>query len=130
MLVLSQRIEETIRIGDDIAITVVRIGNDYVLLGITAPSDVPVHRAEVYRSMKADGLRTFAPDCATDRPASPSEKAAHFCETALKLLDEVIGAEEFVGPLCRDRLRMARDKVAAAAAVLNQADTVEIPLTM
>lgn len=48
MLVLSRRPQESIMIGDDIELTVVDIRGDKVRLGIKAPSDVAVHRKEIY----------------------------------------------------------------------------------
>jgi len=51
MLVLSRQRNGTIRIGDDIEVTVVDIRGGVVRLGITAPRDVPVHREEVYRQI-------------------------------------------------------------------------------
>lgn len=54
MLVLSRGKQEVIMIGDDITITVVDIRGDKVRLGIEAPRDVPVHRAEVYDRVRAE----------------------------------------------------------------------------
>ena len=48
MLVLSRKLGEVIKIGDDIAIEVVEIRGGRVRLGITAPDEVPVHRQEVW----------------------------------------------------------------------------------
>jgi carbon storage regulator len=48
MLVLSRKKNETIVIRDDITIKVVEIRGDKVRLGISAPSEVPVHRREVF----------------------------------------------------------------------------------
>jgi carbon storage regulator len=53
MLVLSRKRDEQIIIGDGIVITVVEIRGDKVRLGIDAPTDVPVHRKEVYEAIKA-----------------------------------------------------------------------------
>ena len=50
MLVLSRQRDETIMIGDDIQITIVDIRGDKVRLGITAPTEVTVHRKEVYNA--------------------------------------------------------------------------------
>lgn len=51
MLVLSRKIGERIRIGDDVVLTVVRIHGDKVRLGIEAPDAVAIHREEVYRRL-------------------------------------------------------------------------------
>lgn len=48
MLILSRKIGESIRIGDDIAISVIDIRGNQVRLGIEAPRNVVVHRQEVY----------------------------------------------------------------------------------
>jgi carbon storage regulator len=57
MLVLSRQRDETIMIGDDIEITIVDIRGDKVRLGITAPSQIAVHRKEVYDAIKAENQR-------------------------------------------------------------------------
>lgn len=57
MLVLTRRIGESIQIGDQITVTVVRVGPNEVRVGIDAPPDVTVFREE---------LSTDAP-----RPPSP-----------------------------------------------------------
>lgn len=54
MLVLSRQRDESIKIGDDIEITVVDIRGEKVRLGINAPPHVPVHRKEVYEAIKRE----------------------------------------------------------------------------
>lgn len=54
MLVLSRKRDESIVIAGNITITVVDIRGDKVRLGIVAPSEVPVHRREVYDAIKRD----------------------------------------------------------------------------
>ena len=54
MLVLSRHRDESIMIGDNIVITIVDIRGDKVRLGIAAPADVPVHRQEVYETIKRE----------------------------------------------------------------------------
>ena len=54
MLVLSRQRDQTIMIGDDIEITVVDIRGDKVRLGINAPTEIPVHRKEVYEAIKRE----------------------------------------------------------------------------
>ena len=41
-------------IGQNVEITVVDIRGDKVRLGITAPSEIPVHRKEVYDAIKQE----------------------------------------------------------------------------
>ncbi len=47
MLVLSRRQSEKIKLGDSIVVTVVRLSGDKVRLGIEAPADLLVLRAEL-----------------------------------------------------------------------------------
>lgn len=47
MLVLSRKHNETIQIGDDVFITMVRIGPNSCRIGITAPKDVKIIRTEL-----------------------------------------------------------------------------------
>ena len=54
MLVLSRHIDESIMIGDDVVITVVDIRGDKVRIGIQAPTNVPVHREEIYEAIKRE----------------------------------------------------------------------------
>ena len=52
MLVVSRRINEVVRINDDISVKVVDIRGDKVRLGFEAPKDVPIHRQEVYDAIQ------------------------------------------------------------------------------
>ena len=77
MLVLSRQRDETIMIGDDIEITVVDIRRDKVRLGIRAPSEVPVHRKEVYEAIQRENQAAAEADLEeVARPARPQGKAA------------------------------------------------------
>jgi carbon storage regulator len=48
MLILSRRPHESIRIGNDIVVTVLSTKGTQVRLGITAPKPIVVDRAEVH----------------------------------------------------------------------------------
>ena len=48
MLVLTRKPKQSIMIRDDIEVTVLAVAGEKVRLGIQAPSDVPVHRTEIY----------------------------------------------------------------------------------
>jgi carbon storage regulator len=58
MLVLSRQRDESIIIGDNIVVTIVDIRGDKVRLGINAPTEVPVHRQEVYEAIQRENLRS------------------------------------------------------------------------
>ncbi len=48
MLVLGRRVGEGIMIGHDIKVTVLVVAGDKVRIGIDAPTEIEVHREEVY----------------------------------------------------------------------------------
>jgi carbon storage regulator len=52
VLVLSRKINQRIMIGDDIEIVVVDIRGEQVQIGIKAPRNIPVHRLEVYDTIR------------------------------------------------------------------------------
>ena len=47
MLVFSRKLNEAIRIGQDIEIVVLEVHGNRVKLGLAAPAEVPIHRREV-----------------------------------------------------------------------------------
>lgn len=53
MLILTRRSGETIRIGNEISVTVLGITGQQVRIGITAPAAVEVHREEIYQRIQA-----------------------------------------------------------------------------
>jgi carbon storage regulator len=61
-------------IGDNIVITVVDIRGDKVRLGITAPTEVPVHRQEVYEAIQRENLRASQLDPKDARNVGKSTK--------------------------------------------------------
>jgi carbon storage regulator len=48
VLILTRRPQETIRVGDDITITILGVEGNKVRIGIAAPRNVVVDRQEVY----------------------------------------------------------------------------------
>jgi len=63
MLVLSRKNDQSVVIGADdslrgtVKVTVLEIGNGRVRLGFEANKDVPVHRAEVWERIRANGRK-------------------------------------------------------------------------
>jgi carbon storage regulator len=58
MLVLTRKLMEKLFIGDDICVTVVRLEGGQVRLGIEAPRQVPVVRAELVLEQSGPRYKT------------------------------------------------------------------------
>ena len=54
MLILTRRIGEKIKIGDDIDVVVLGVKGSQVRLGVTAPGDISVHREEIYKKIELE----------------------------------------------------------------------------
>ncbi len=60
MLLLTRKLGENIRIGDDVKITIVEVKGNHVKLGIDAPPSVKVHREEIYERIQEENRRAQA----------------------------------------------------------------------
>jgi carbon storage regulator len=58
MLILTRKLGEIIRVGDDVTIRVLEVRGGQVRLGIEAPENVRIYREEVYRQRQPDALPT------------------------------------------------------------------------
>lgn len=76
MLVLSRQRDESIFIGDDIVITIVDIRGDKVRLGINAPTEIPVHRQEVYDAIQRERAAELKAKSDSGPEGSPSAEGA------------------------------------------------------
>lgn len=56
MLILSRKINEKIKIGDNITLSIIEIKADQVKIGIDAPKEVKVFRQEVFNAIQAENL--------------------------------------------------------------------------
>lgn len=48
MLVLTMRQRESLRIGEDVVITILAVKHGQVRIGVEAPKTIPVHRQEIH----------------------------------------------------------------------------------
>ncbi|MBI5408127.1 MAG: carbon storage regulator CsrA [Nitrospirae bacterium] len=56
MLVLTRKSNESIKLGDDITITVVEVKGNSVRLGIKAPANLRIYREELYEKIRQENL--------------------------------------------------------------------------
>lgn len=54
MLILTRRVGETLMIGDNVSVTVLRVKGNQVRLGVNAPRDISVHREEIYERIRQE----------------------------------------------------------------------------
>ena len=59
MLILTRRIGESIKIGDDITATIMGIKEGQTRIGVDAPRDIPVHRREIYDRIRRGEPQNF-----------------------------------------------------------------------
>ena len=54
MLILTRKVSERVRIGEDIVITVFGVNGNQVRLGVDAPREIEVHREEIYDRIQSE----------------------------------------------------------------------------
>ena len=54
MLVLTRKLGEVIRVGDDVTVRVLEVKGNQVRLGVDAPAEVRIYREEVYRAIRKE----------------------------------------------------------------------------
>jgi carbon storage regulator len=60
MLILTRKPGESLRIGDDVRITVVEIKGNQVRIGIAAPRSFPIYREEIYLQIQSANKEAVA----------------------------------------------------------------------
>jgi carbon storage regulator len=70
MLILTRRLGESVKIGDEVTVTVLGIKNGQVRLGVSAPRAIAVHRQEIYERIRSK--RALAQPASTEIAANPA----------------------------------------------------------
>jgi carbon storage regulator len=52
MLILTRRVGETLKVGQDIDVTVLGVKGNQIRIGIEAPKSVAVHREEIFKRIQ------------------------------------------------------------------------------
>ncbi len=56
MLILSRKVDEKIRIGNDITLTIIEVKGEQVKIGVEAPKNVKVFRQEVFDAIQKENV--------------------------------------------------------------------------
>jgi carbon storage regulator len=56
MLILTRKVGEALRVGDDVSLTILGVKGSQVRIGIDAPREVAVHREEIYQRVVSAAL--------------------------------------------------------------------------
>jgi carbon storage regulator len=56
MLILTRKLNEAIQIGDNVRLKVLHISDGQVKIGIEAPTEVKIFRAEIYAEIQKQNL--------------------------------------------------------------------------
>lgn len=76
MLVLSRKVGEKVRIGDDIELTVIEVRGEAVRIGITAPRGVPIYRQELLDAVREENRAAAGVQPPAASHQAPGELAA------------------------------------------------------
>ena len=74
MLILTRKLNESVIIDGRIAVKVLRIDKDQVKLGIVAPTEVGVHRWEIFEAIQAGQQRRERPSEQKKKDLAPGPK--------------------------------------------------------
>jgi carbon storage regulator len=61
MLILTRRVGESIKIGEEVTVTVLGVKGNQVRVGVAAPKSVAVHREEIFERIKLEQAAAAPP---------------------------------------------------------------------
>ena len=70
MLILARKVDEKIKIGNDITLTIIELHGDQVKIGVEAPKNVKVFRQEVFDAIQEQNKEAAAGSAALEALSS------------------------------------------------------------
>lgn len=62
MLILSRKMNQKIKIGEEITVTIIEIRGDQVKIGVEAPKNVKVFRQEIFNAIQTENQAAVSPE--------------------------------------------------------------------
>lgn len=127
MLVLSRKVDQQIKIGDDITLTVVRVEGNRVRIGVSAPRDVRILRGELATELSdnepiefelSEREFAFAHQNAADKIASKKNRQPRITENQVSQ-QQVSEQQVFVGTVSADGSKVKLTDAASKPAPLS-----------
>lgn len=78
MLILNRKLDESIMIGDDVEIKVIKLQGNQVLLGISAPKNVSIYRHEIYEQVRNENMNAVQRDLNLDSISNLGDHLSQF----------------------------------------------------
>lgn len=114
MLVLSRKLLESIKIGDDITVTIVKVKGNTIRLGIEAPRSVRVVRSELPPSETTETTNGEA--STTEESAVPASESSVLHESEERVVLPLVSpGERMIPARSRQSLKQRRPRFAMPA---------------
>ena len=117
MLVLTRKANQQIRLGDDITITILRVNNGSIRIGIEAPRDVRVLRGEIERFEDSEPAEAAQPSATESEPTTVVPQAT----ASRRLTGSKRAGNLGASPQCAVRARLGGESSAAVDDLLGEA---------
>ena len=75
MLILTRRVGETLKVGNDVDVTVLGVKGNQIRIGIKAPKTVAVHREEIFDRIQREAELAARSNQSKGAPASKEAEA-------------------------------------------------------
>ena len=76
MLILTRRVGETLKVGNDVDVTVLGVKGNQIRIGIKAPKSVAVHREEIFDRIQREAQLAARPNQPKGAATSKADEVA------------------------------------------------------